>query len=364
MAPRSRPARAFATAIVDAVAIGFVVFVVVIAAPARPALAWSAGDDPIPRGPALDWEIAPHERWSDESTSSTWIALQIAHAHLASGRREIGALVLLGLPLDRAARAAPSSRPAGPRPLGAIAEPPPPPSRDGAPALEPPSTERSRGPRGPVQLKPAPPERAARDALGPERPIDAKLEATPATHVEAARAPPVTLPRSSVRAIVRDALRVAKLSAPEARLDSLATRARTSALLPELRLRATRLVDEGESLSPTEYDPRRTTAFGGTSVWLEVRATWRLDRLVYVDDEVALERLRYDRAEAQAKLVARVLELVATWQRAATAERDDALPADARERAALQRVEAETALDVLTAGAFGPVADRHHGTPP
>src|SRR5690606_41297240 len=66
--------------------------------------------------------------------------------------------------------------------------------------------------------------------------------------------------------------RSAKLDEGEARLDALASRARTSALLPELRLRATRAVDESESLSPTEYDPLRRTASGGTSTWFEARS--------------------------------------------------------------------------------------------
>ena len=80
--------------------------------------------------------------------------------------------------------------------------------------------------------------------------------------------------------------------------------------------------DQTQALSPTEYDPGRVTASGGASFWLEARATWRLDRLVFADDEVALERVRDERAAARQKLVDRVLDLLFAWQRA-LAVRDD-----------------------------------------
>src|SRR6185295_8786326 len=118
------------------------------------------------------------------------------------------------------------------------------------------------------------------------------------------------------------ACKAAKLDEADARLDALASRARTSALLPELRLRATRAIDESESVAPTEYDPLRRTASGGTSTWLEARATFRLDRLVFADDEIAVERLRAARAAERLRLVTKVLDLLDTWQRARASEGD------------------------------------------
>jgi hypothetical protein len=154
------------------------------------------------------------------------------------------------------------------------------------------------------------------------------------------------------RAAVQAALERAKLVDPDTRLDAIAARARSSALLPELRLRASRSVDEGQTLSPTEYDPERTTASNGVSLWLEARAAWRLDRLLFADEEVALERLRSQRAEAQAKVIKRVLGLLFAWQRALALEDDAAAAPEEHLGAILKRLEAELELDILTAGWF------------
>jgi hypothetical protein len=105
-------------------------------------------------------------------------------------------------------------------------------------------------------------------------------------------------------------------------------------------------------LSPTEYDPARITASGGVSLWLEARATWRLDRLVFADEEVALERTRSQREEAQAKLTERVLDLLFTWQRALVREADAAASPEEHLSATLKKIEAEVELDILTAGWF------------
>ncbi len=170
------------------------------------------------------------------------------------------------------------------------------------------------------------------------------------------------------RGAVRAACKAARLDDAEHRLDSLASRAKTSALLPELRLRATRAIDETESLAPTEYDPLRRTASGGSSTWLEARATFRLDRLVFADDEIAVERLRISRATERTRLVAKILELLDAWQRARAAEADPAAKPEARQRARLAAVTAEVSLDVLTGGWFSravralPAADAHCDT--
>ncbi|HSN98705.1 MAG TPA: hypothetical protein VLS89_10490, partial [Candidatus Nanopelagicales bacterium] len=131
-----------------------------------------------------------------------------------------------------------------------------------------------------------------------------------------------------------------------------ASRARASALLPELRLRVARELQQEQRVAPTDDDPLRTTASGGASFWLEARATWRLDRVVFSDDEVALERLRRERAEAQRRLMDRVLELLFAWQRAGAREADPGLSPEERVEATLAALEAEATLDVLTGGWF------------
>src|SRR5690606_33800397 len=101
---------------------------------------------------------------------------------------------------------------------------------------------------------------------------------------------PLVRPRDA-RAAISAALEEAGVPLAHAQLDDLDSRARWSGLMPRLRLRATRLVDESSSLSPTSYDANRTTESGGTSLWLEARATFQLDRLVFADEELRILRM-------------------------------------------------------------------------
>jgi hypothetical protein len=133
------------------------------------------------------------------------------------------------------------------------------------------------------------------------------------------------------------------------------SRSHWSSLLPETRLRAIRW-DDDAFYSPYASDPtgppRETT---GTRLGLEARLTWRLDRLLFSEEETSFERLRLERQDARARLAAHALEALFRWQRARIelewtrsrepGTRDEAL-------AALVVVEAESTLDVLTNGWF------------
>ena len=154
------------------------------------------------------------------------------------------------------------------------------------------------------------------------------------------------------RGLVAAALRAAKRSEARDRFDSLATRARASALLPEVRVRVARTLTEGEALSPTEYDPSRTTASGGTSLYVEGRATFRLDRLVFADDEVPIERMRADRERADKQLCREVLEALDAWQKAEMASHDPEVVGSAAINVEVARLAAEATLDVLSNGWF------------
>ena len=131
---------------------------------------------------------------------------------------------------------------------------------------------------------------------------------------ELASGPPAIGPGDVQR--VLEAVAAAHADAPlRERLDDLAARARYSSALPEVRLRAARRMDESETLSPTAYDPERVTASGGASLWLEARATFRLDRAVFADEEVRIERLREAQEERADRRRDEVLRLLFAWQR-------------------------------------------------
>jgi hypothetical protein len=154
------------------------------------------------------------------------------------------------------------------------------------------------------------------------------------------------------RAAVRAALRASGHSASRRRLDGLARRANGSALLPELRLRGARTIDESLRLAPTTNDPYRYTQAGGTSVTFEARLTWKLNRVVFSDDELHIERLRGQRAVAARALAREVLRALTAWQRAKVRAQDPELSGVERLDAALDALEAEAALDVMTDGWF------------
>lgn len=161
-------------------------------------------------------------------------------------------------------------------------------------------------------------------------------------------------------ALVRGALKAAIKASGDrevrSRLDDASTRARVSGLVPELRLRIAHVMDEGQSLMPTEYDPERVTATGGTSLWLEGRATFRLDRLVFADEEVAIERLRNEHAKAVRDLTDDVLKAFGDWQRATAVLALEDVEQEVRDRAEVEAAVAEARLDALTDGWFEPAA--------
>src|SRR5690242_8947790 len=103
----------------------------------------------------------------------------------------------------------------------------------------------------------------------------------------------------------------------------MATRARWSAALPTLRLRALRLTSETASAVPTAYDPTRITSSGGASLWLEARASWALDRALFSEEEVRLARIARDIEAERGRLERRVLDLLWLAGRGAGAVRSD-----------------------------------------
>jgi hypothetical protein len=174
---------------------------------------------------------------------------------------------------------------------------------------------------------------------------------TRAPRAKRARRLPVIRPRDA-RAAIAAANRYRSAAQAHDELDDMATRARYSALLPTTTLRVTRLIDESVSLSPTSYDAERTTEKGGASLWLEGRATWSLDRLVFADEEVRLEQLEQQMQERSERRAARVLELLFGWQREVYAMHDPALDTSKCVHSWLMQQQLAAALDVETGGWF------------
>ena len=133
-----------------------------------------------------------------------------------------------------------------------------------------------------------------------------------ADHADHAEPPPPPAPEPP-RIVVSPALareavaagwRAAGLGVSDARLEAMVARARLSGLLPETRLRALKLLDESGRVDGSSDQTRYYDATGA-KLWLEARLTWRLDRLLYADDEPTLERVRLERSDARTRIAGR-----------------------------------------------------------
>jgi hypothetical protein len=74
--------------------------------------------------------------------------------------------------------------------------------------------------------------------------------------------------------------------------------------------------------------------------------------LAFADQELAVERLRGERARADLALTERVLSALFKWQRALLRSKDPSLEPEQRLLHSIEAAEAEVLLDVLTGGWF------------
>jgi hypothetical protein len=189
-------------------------------------------------------------------------------------------------------------------------------------------------------------------SAGPVRQLADPVPDAPARTSPSAPRPALVTP-SLARACVAAALRSSGLGADDSRIDALVARARASAWLPEARMRVARLiVDSARAATLATTDGTNYYETIGAHLMLELRLTWRLDRLLYAGDEPALERTRLERQEARSRLAGRALEMLFTWQRAVVEARGALAGSEQETQAWLRASEAQASLDVLTAGWF------------
>lgn len=127
--------------------------------------------------------------------------------------------------------------------------------------------------------------------------------------------------------VVAAAVRAQRLAGDPAK--AAARRARLAGLVPLVAVRA------GNTASWRDADPDV-----GRGASVEVRATWRLDRLVFDGRELQAQAMSTARQREKRRLAARVIRAYFVWKRAAMAG------------AVVRREEAEAELDALTDGWF------------
>ncbi|HNS98538.1 MAG TPA: hypothetical protein PLJ27_03685 [Polyangiaceae bacterium] len=162
------------------------------------------------------------------------------------------------------------------------------------------------------------------------------------------------------RACVRAAWQAHGIGDLEA-IDAMRTRAKSSALLPDARFRVVRDWDQSYRLSPTNDDPYRLHESTGGGRTVEGVLTWRLSRLLFVDEELSMERLRVQQVQLRSRLAGEVLRALFDWQRARLALADPSLDEPEHLEAAVREVEAVATLDILTGGWFSSWLGRGDG---
>jgi len=146
------------------------------------------------------------------------------------------------------------------------------------------------------------------------------------------------------------AVKTAGITESDAEIERMATRARASALLPEVRVMTKAL-----SAGPRDYISDTGTvasSYYGPSYSIEGSLTFHLDRLAYSGQEARLERLRLERVEARTRITQKVIDEIARWSKATAEERDSPEGTEQHAEATARRVAAQMALDVWTAGWF------------
>lgn len=165
------------------------------------------------------------------------------------------------------------------------------------------------------------------------------------------------------REACESAARVAGLDVREAKLIELAARARRSAALPDLRLRAARSSTGSVATVPTSYDPLRQTLSDGVTTWLEARATWHLDRAVFASEELRVERLELERRRERERMDARLGELLFGWQSAVFERLDPSVSFRECRAAFVRELQLAAELEYMTRGWFTRWRDRQPPLP-
>lgn len=170
-------------------------------------------------------------------------------------------------------------------------------------------------------------------------------------------APAPSLPQEpgSICLTVASARAVARAQADPERLRDLGRRARRSAWLPELRLRAERRLGRNESLDLPALPTSTLSPLGldtSNDVRYEARATWDLARLVFSAEEIAAEAQALRVADMRREIESACTRLYFERRRLAGDSRFDPVDPAAQARRALRMQEIAAELDVLSGGAF------------
>lgn len=186
---------------------------------------------------------------------------------------------------------------------------------------------------------------------------DASAGVTPQAVLPAPK-PRLVVTPDLARACVQAAWRAQGLQ-PSSQLQQMKSRARLSSLLPETRLRYGRDWGQSYRITPITDDSYRLNESNTGARTVEARLMWKLNRLVFADEELPIERFALQKQQERARLAGQVLKALFAWQRARLAAVDPSLDSSELVEAAVREAESMTLVDVLTAGWFSSWLARH-----
>lgn len=161
-----------------------------------------------------------------------------------------------------------------------------------------------------------------------------------------------SIPLRLVRDTIDRSLSASGAPAARSRLSRLAHRARMSGLTPELRVRGVQGFDTTLSQETAGIYPGEVSTRDRSDALIEVRLTFRLDRLLFNSAEPGLERARARLNDDQLDVAEEATELLLAWfQNQRSARRPDLLPEEKSEARARSEA-ALVQLHVLTGGWF------------
>lgn len=167
--------------------------------------------------------------------------------------------------------------------------------------------------------------------------------------------PPPKVAPVRLRKLLRAAWRNAGLEDQEQ--ERLATRARQSALLPEVRLRGMKSNDQMLRYMPLNEEDLRAQSTGQAGMLYEIRLDFRLGQLIFSDEEVAIARLKQEREQQRQRITQRLTELLTLWHKSVARASVPGLSEEEQVEADSTVVAAEAALDLLTDGTWTATAE-------
>lgn len=289
----------------------------------------SQGQQPLSDAPWWSESLTDYASWNESSQGQAAVGVSLFSDEYFDGKHNFGVQFLLQFPFDRVGRTRHHCL------------------RQSSEA----QTKKSASANSPSNA-------SSQTQADSDTAPDASANATQQLALPAPK-PRLVVTSALARACVHAAWRAQGLQ-PSSQLQQMKSRARLSSLLPETRLRYGRDWGQSYRITPVTDDSYRLNESNTGARTVEARLMWKLDRLVFADEELPIERFALQKQQERGRLAGQVLKALFEWERARLATLDPSLDGSELLEATVREAESMTLVDVLTAGWFSSWLARHH----